>query len=147
MICFVRFMDNWTFKLNVKTAVIDIIIVVVILITVHMNFSNTILICINIDVDSWSWLISFYLLRSSFLFLALSHWNQYRWSGIGWSTHLYLLLFQISDVTSRSASPLTICELMGYRWKSVLERRKKRSIEARNRLDVKATSDLLKALN
>ena len=45
-------MDNWTFKLNMKTAVIDIIIVVVIMITVNMNFFNTIQICSNIDVDS-----------------------------------------------------------------------------------------------
>ena len=148
MICFVRFMDNWTFNLNVKTAVIDIIIVVVIMITVNMNF-------FPYDPDLyqyWCWLmivIKYHFLfwdHHSYFFL-FSDWNQYRWSLIGWSTHLYLLLFQISDVTSRNASPLTICELMWYRWKSVMERRKERSAEARNRLDVKATSDLSNASN
>ena len=69
-------------------------------------------------------------------FLLCSHWNQYLWSSIWWSLYLHLHLFQTSDVTSRNASPLIICELMWYLWKSVMERRKERSVEARNRLDV-----------
>ena len=47
-------MNNWTFNLNVKTAVIDIMIVVVFMITINMNFFNTVQICSNIDNDSWS---------------------------------------------------------------------------------------------